>query len=277
MVIQAGLDVPEGVAPWRFSVGWPSSAGGCPPPAGAAEVGAVGAAATSAGGGGVGAPSGVAAGLDFTPMSALAGCTFSSTHLRISTQRAAEPVALSLEVPGHALDVRRQLGPGRLEAAHLFAQLAATRLSCASCLGICMAPGRSSARAIRAAPPPPRSRAWSGRRTSGPAAVCAAASRRTPPGPPKPARARARPPVPAPVQGPHASHARAARCARWPGAAARSAGGGAPGGLRPPGPPCRGTRRPRRRCSPSARDGTPPCAGCRGSMQGAGGVHGLRV
>ena len=55
-------------------------------------------------------------------MSEFAGCTFSSTHLRISLERAAEAVALRLEVARHALDVGGQLGPGGLEPGDLLAQ-----------------------------------------------------------------------------------------------------------------------------------------------------------
>ena len=56
-------------------------------------------------------------------MSELAGCTFSSTHLRISLERAAQAVALRLEVARHGLDVGGQFGPRGLQAGHLFAQL----------------------------------------------------------------------------------------------------------------------------------------------------------
>ncbi len=59
----------------------------------------------------------------FTPMSELRRLHVLVDPLENLGQRAAQAVALRLEVPGHALDVRRQLGPGGLQPGDLVAQL----------------------------------------------------------------------------------------------------------------------------------------------------------
>ncbi len=206
----------------------------------------------------------------FTPMSELAGCTFSSTHLRISESAPRSRLRsdsrwramLSTSVASSVRVASSRVTSSRKPLVRLGLQLRSRRLG-----GRDRGPSRllglgddrggfRLALPLRLVDELLRQEKGAlqrlvgqgrgvGRRRGG--------SRLPPRSRPLPAR--------------RACPARVGRCARWPGGAARSAAGHDPAAPRPPGPPCPGTHRLRRRCSPSARGGTPRCEACRGSMR----------
>ena len=91
---------------------------------GAATVGMSSPGAASVDGGRLVAGTGRGPGAGRCARSEPAGCTCSSTHVSMSLERTAQPVALVLHVPGDGLDVAGQLRPDRLEPRDLLAQVA---------------------------------------------------------------------------------------------------------------------------------------------------------